>query len=245
MKRIMLICVSVLVVITMNITEAQTIPYTNVEEGLEIEEIEEELTTFWEDWYKKQDWKEEHILKGIPKIAKYTAEAIHKFQRESVPYNWRDDLTMIPKGRDVHFILGSMAITESSLDPSKIGKLGEAGILQCHPRWCMVQNKKLAKMPYGKRIKTVQENPKLGIELAIRFFSKNIGWCGRPIRKFDDWAYPVSSYSAGTKAFKNGKCRKMKVVKHRIQRAKWYRSVARDKKPLMAKIIFGFNGLFV
>jgi hypothetical protein len=246
LRRNKLICTLLLSVALLVPIQIQAIPSRNYEEpGLEIEQIRKELTEFWEKWYEKQDWGKEHVLKNIPEMAGHAAEAIYKFQHEPVPYNWRDDLTVLPKGKDVHFVLGSMAITETSLDPTKIGKKGEAGLLQCHPKWCMRDDKRLAKMSYKKRIEIVKQNPKLGIELGIRFFSKNVGWCGREIRQFDDWAYPVSSYTAGSHAFRNGRCIKMKVVRKRINRAKWYRSVIRSEKPLLSKIIFGFKGFSV
>lgn len=211
--------------------------------------MEDELVQFWTYWYREEN--NLRVPKNVRELAKYVAIAVNKYQQQEIPWkkNWgpQQHIAKLPIGIDAHLIVGSMAISESHLDPKIVGSRGEAGLLQCHPQWCIPAIAPgLSKISKEERTKLVRGNTELGIDLGVGFLAKSVGWCGKHINKIDDWIYPVSIYSAGTKAFDHrGRCVGIQVARDRVNRAKRIGSEIRrsHRLPLLAKILFDIRQL--
>jgi hypothetical protein len=204
---------------------------TNTKEITAIE-MQQEIMRMWNTWYKEQDiWTQKELKenkKNWPELAKELANSVKKYQHTPVQvYEWKNKKVKLPIGKDVHLMAGMMAIYETKVRNDIIGDLGEIGILQCHPKWCLVRNKELNKLPIETRKEYAKKNPKLNLDAAIKHLTVSYGICNKKVRELDDWAYSVAHYGTGSLALENGHCIKRNFAKSRVYRMQSYRKKIR------------------
>jgi hypothetical protein len=201
--------------------------------------MQSEIEEMWSLWFSDQDsWVQERVAKHVPKwpaLAKFVAWSIKRSQHVPVEL-WQGSkkFALLPIGKDAHLIAGSMAIFETKVNPEAIGKAGEIGILQCHPKWCLVNDSKLRRMPRWKRMTEAKADPELNIELAVRHFTRSYEFCGIDIKRDEDWVKPVSYYSSGRRD--KGQCIRMLNGVRKVQRMQHYRTRLRNSYKLVAKL---------
>lgn len=204
---------------------------------LDLEEIErvqnviwmqKEILRLWILYLESQGHTpDSERLEELRKLAWMLATAIDKHQRIPMNYKWwipeREGSTL-PINSDTHLLLATMAGFESRIDPSLVGKLGEVGILQCH-KWCRK----------GHPAKEVKNNPQLGIELAVAFFTESIDQCGIELDSLEnqrirdkEWSKPVALYGAGNSAIKNKRCESRQFARWRVNKMRKLREKIRD-----------------
>jgi hypothetical protein len=203
-------------------------------------EMQDEIEEMWGLWLMDQDpWTKKSLAEHIPKwpkLAKSVARSVKKFQYEPVAL-WEGSgrSALLPLGKDAHLVVASMATYETKVNPDKVGKAGEIGILQCHPKWCLVDDPELRRLPRGKRMKKAKADPELNVELAVKHFTKAYGFCGISIRKDEDWVRPVSYYASGR--LERGCCVRLLAGTRKVKRMQHYRARLRDSHRL--SVFFG------
>ena len=120
-------------------------------QSLYIVKMQNEILDLWEKWYQDQNnWVKRKLRKvkqKWPRWAFYIARSIEKHENTPVSYReWKDDLTTLPHNCNAHQVLAAMAIQETKVNNSLVGAVGEVGILQCHPRWCLIHIEELRKL---------------------------------------------------------------------------------------------------
>jgi len=121
----------------------------------------------------------------------YIVNDIKYFQDQDKEYS-------LPITNDIHWIIASMIYKESSMFSHVIGKMGEVGLLQLN---------KLARQGYS--IKTIKENPRLGLFLGIQWLAISYKACkiNNNTWTIEDWAGPLAVFGGGEKkAIIKGKC---------------------------------------
>lgn len=193
-------------------------------------QLEAEVLALWEAWLQEQDaWTKKKLEKPKqkwPVLAKYLVEAVEKYQNEEIRYNdYSEKTTQLPKGKDVHLVLATMAIFETKVRNGIVGDLGEIGILQCHPRWCLTTIEELDRLPRRQRVKVAKENPRLNIKAAVKHLAISYGVCGIEVKRLGDWKRPVSYYGAGSKAIEKGRCVEKRFARKRVNTMMYYREI--------------------
>lgn len=205
------------------------------DEEISIPQMQYEIVTIWNTWYEEQDeWTKEELKenkKNWPKLAKILAETVKRYQYTPVKiYTWKSRTTTLPKGKDTHLMTAIMAIWETKVRNDLEGDLGEIGILQCHPKWCLTRNKELNRLPIAIRKKKAKENPSLNIDAAIKHLTVSYGICNKKVKDLNDWAFPVAHYGAGTLAIEKGRCKDRGFARARVYDMKKYRKKIRQSK---------------
>lgn len=225
------IVIAMLIVLSILLTSGRS---TSVEEKeMTVVEMQQEIITMWTLWLDNQDQWTQGKLKTEtekwPNLALDIAKSIKKYQRTPIQiYDWKDKTTTLPIGKDLHLIIGSMATFETNVRNGLEGKLGEIGIIQCHPRYCLVRNPELSKLPIKERKKKAKNNPNLNIDASVQHLAVSYGICNKKINNSNDWAFSVAHYGAGTKAIEKNKCMSRNFAKARISRMKKYRKKIRN-----------------
>jgi len=208
---------------------------TPVAQELSVAQMQQEIVTMWNTWYQEQDtWTQNKLKenkKNWPRLAEELAKSVKRYQHKSVQvYNWKNRRTRLPIGKDAHLMVAMMAIFETKVRNNMVGELGEIGILQCHPRWCLVRNDELNQLPINVRKNYAKEHPRLNLDAAVNHLTVSYGICNKKIRKLNDWTYTVALYGAGTSALKNGQCVERNFAKIRVQQMQSYRKKIRKRK---------------
>lgn len=235
MRLAIVICVLLIVFSTTLIGGKATGRTLQTNKEINTIQMQHEIITMWKTWYEEQDtWTKNELKdkkKTWPKLAKILAETVKKYQYTPVKvYDWKDKTITLPKGKDTHLMVATMAIWESKVDNDSEGTLGEIGILQCHPKWCLIRNKELRKLSIKDRKKKAKENPYLNIDAAIKHLTVSYGICNKKVKDLNDWAFPVAYYGAATLALENGRCKDRNFAKARVSYMKRYRKKIRQSK---------------
>ena len=198
-------------------------------------QMQQEIVTMWNTWYQEQDaWTKNKLKenkKNWPELAEELAKSVKRYQHKSVQvYDWKDKTARLPIGKDAHLMAGMMAIFETKVRNDMVGELGEIGILQCHPRWCLIRNNELNQLPMRARKNYAKEHPRLNLDAAVNHLTVSYGICNKKIRRLNDWVYPVAHYGAGTLALENGQCTKKDFTKARVQKMQSYRKKIRKRR---------------
>lgn len=242
MRLTRLFCILLMSILMLLPMRAGSLPREHLHYELTASEMQNEIEKMWSIWLMDQErWTQEKLAKHVPswpKLANAVAQSVKKFQHEPVEL-WEGSgrVALLPLGKDAHLIAGSMAISETKVNPELVGKAGEIGILQCHPKWCLVDDPELRKLPRGKRMKRAQKEPELNIELAVKHFTRSYKFCGIDIREDEDWIEPVSYYSSGRLDKKKGQCVRLLTGVRKVKRMQRYRARLRNSHRL--SVFFG------
>lgn len=215
--------------------QAGSLPQERARYELTASEMRDEIEEMWGIWLMDQDqWTKQALRKYVPQwpeLAESIARSVKRFQHEPVTlWDGSDRTAQLPLGRDAHLVAGSMAISETKVNPDVVGKAGEIGILQCHPKWCLTGDPELRRLPRRKRMKKAKAQPGLNIELAVKHFTRSYKFCGIDVRRDEDWVKPVSYYSSGQ--MDRGQCVRLLTGVRKVQRMQRYRARLRDNHRL-------------
>lgn len=130
-----------------------------------------------------------------------------------------DSRAWLPKHKSTHSLLATMITLESSVTYNVVGRSNkERGLLQVHGR-------ALA----GYKPKQVQNSPRLGLLLGVRWLASLMSECPETIEKLEsgnweteDWLKPLSVYTSGPNAKKYGRCKELSTARRRVNLTKLY-----------------------
>lgn len=181
------------------------------------EDMVEEVVMLWEIFFedagtRKTDKRRDRFTE----FAEYIVDYVVMFQDAPTDIGGQ-----LPRHKNVHLLIATMVTFESSITPNLVGKKGEVGLMQIMPNGPAIA---------GYNPVLVQNNPKLGLFLGIRFLASVTQSCKRVNLLNEewgdyDWLGPLSLYGGGGKAKnKDGTCKAYTVSRERIDRTVMYRA---------------------
>ena len=147
----------------------------------------------------------------IKEYAGYLVDSVLYYQNNQVNGHY------LPKKRSTHLIVATNVVFESAIYSDVISKKGAVGLMQVMPRTPAIN---------GYRSKKVQNDPKLGIDLGVRWLTHCMSECANVDAdnwNDDYWKEVISVYVAGSKAKKGKKCKVLKVAKLRYNKMMKYK----------------------
>jgi soluble lytic murein transglycosylase-like protein len=181
---------------------------------------EQEILQTWY-WYF-EEWEMNNPpprrTKHLRQYAKYIIKWVDYYENNEGKFGGR-----LPPYKDNHLLVATMIRYETGINPNKVGKLGEVGLMQV---WgdAMTEKKPLNRIEYKKLKKEVINNPELGIRLGIQWLAYSTTRCRPPkVWNATGWLKSLTQYGGGSKAGSGSKCKIYRFARKRIRKVMKYR----------------------
>jgi len=185
------------------------------------EQMVAEVEMLWEMWFDDENAPaNDKRRQRFTEFAEYLVDAVIMYQNEQTDIGGQ-----LPGAKNDHLVVAYMVAKESSVTYDVVGTSHEErGLMQLHG---------VALAGYSPD--KVQNNPRLGLLLGVRWLASFIPQCQQDgaggifgdefAWEDSDWIGPLSVYAGGPRGFrKDGRCAEFRTMRDRINAVRMYRT---------------------